>query len=81
MASGRPFIGSDVEGVRDTLQGAGLLVENTPEAFANVIRNLATDRTLYNKVVAACQQRAAEYDIDRTVEGYAREYERIKNEQ
>ena len=81
MASGRPFIGSDVEGVRDTLQGAGLLVENTPKAFATVIRNLDTDRTLYNMVVAACQQRAAEYDIDRTAEGYAHEYERIKNEQ
>ena len=80
MASGRPFIGSDVEGVRDTLQGAGLLVENTPEAFAAAIRSLATDRTLYDKVVAACQHRAAEYDIDRTAEGYMREYERIENE-
>lgn len=80
MASGRPFIGSDVEGVRDTLQGAGILVENTPEAFAKAIRGLATDCTLYNKVVAACQRRAAEYDIDRTAEGYMREYERIENE-
>ncbi len=80
MASGRPFIGSDVEGVRDTLQGAGLLVENTPEAFAKAIRGLATDRTRYDKVVAACQRRAAEYDIDRTAEGYVREYERIENE-
>ncbi len=77
MASGRPFIGSDVEGVRDTLQGAGLLVANTPEAFAEAIRSLATDRTLYNKVAAACQRRAAEYDIERTVDGYVREYERI----
>ena len=80
MASGRPFIGSDVEGVRDTLQGAALLVENTPDAFAKAIRSLATDRTQYNKVVAACQRRAAEYDIDRTAEGYVREYKRIENE-
>ncbi len=74
MASGRPFIGSDVEGVRDTLQGAGLLVPNTPEAFADAIRRLATDKALYNNVTAACQRRAAEYDIDKTVEGYAHEY-------
>ncbi len=77
MASGRPFIGSDVEGVRDTLQGAGLLVENTPEAFAAAIQQLATDHTLYHQVVAACQRRSAEYDIEKTVEGYEREYQQL----
>ncbi len=78
MASGRPFIGSDVEGVRDTLQEAGVLVENTPKAFAAAIRSLASDHALYNKVVTACQRRASEYDIGKTVEGYEREYQEKK---
>ncbi len=77
MASGRPFIGSDVEGLRDILQGAAPLVANTPEAFAAAIRSLAADRTLYDKVGAACQNRAAEYDIEWMVEGYEREYRQL----
>ncbi len=74
MASGRPFIGSDVEGLRDILRGAGIAVANTPEAFAEVIRRLATDKTLYDNVVAACQRRAADYGIDKTADGYLKEY-------
>lgn len=78
MASGRPFVGSDVEGLHDILQGAGILVENTPKAFAAAISQLASDATLYHKVVAACQRRASEYDIEKTVEGYEREYQEKK---
>lgn len=70
MASGRPFVGSDVEGLRDIVAGAGLLVPNTPQAFADAFSRLDADAALRQRVADACQHRAAQYDIMKTVQGY-----------
>lgn len=49
LAMGLPVVGSDVAGIKDLLAsggGVGLAVAQTPEAFANAIRQLADDADL-----------------------------------
>ena len=76
MASGRPFLGSNVSGLRDIVCGAGVLVDNTPEAWAEAIRRIATDKDEYRHVAELCQRRAAEYDVSVMADAYAAVYQK-----
>lgn len=78
MASGRPFVASDVDGLHDIVQGAGLLCPHgDSEAFASAIRRLTEDKAYAAQVAQACQERAAQYDISKMVEGYHRVYQSL----
>jgi glycosyltransferase involved in cell wall biosynthesis len=49
LAMGLPVVGSDVAGIKDLLAsggGVGLVVAQTPEAFANALRQLVDDADL-----------------------------------
>jgi len=71
MASGRPLIASDVDGLSEVVSGAGLLFPHSDDkALAEAIMSLIDDPQKYHDVARACQQRAASYSIDRTVAGY-----------
>ncbi len=64
MASGKPFVASDVPGLCNVVNGAGLLFPQGDErALAKHILNLLNDLALYNKVANACIERAEKYDI------------------
>jgi|GEM_PF-37685 len=68
MASGRPFIGSDVPGLREAVHGAGELFEaGNDRQLAEIILALYNDRDRYNKTAARCMERAGEYDIRKMV--------------
>lgn len=76
MAAGKPFVASDVNGLREVVGGAGLLFENkNAVALAEAINKLYIDSTLYEDVRAKCEQRAREYDVNRMVEGYMKVYQ------
>lgn len=78
MASGRPFVASDVDGLHDIVQGAGLLCPHgDAEAFASAIRRLTEDKAYAAQVAQTCQERAAQYDISKMVEGYHRVYQSL----
>lgn len=78
MASGRPFVASDVEGLRETAGGAGVLVPcGDDRAMAAAIVGLCEDSLHRAEVVARCRERAARYDIESTVSGYERIYEKL----
>lgn len=65
MASGRPFIASDVPGLTDMVKGAGLLFQHQNEKeLAQHIINLKNDKAYYSKVAKACQNRAKLYNIN-----------------
>lgn len=69
MASGKPFIGSDVAGIRDLVQGYGILFPDGDEKqLAAEINRLLSDKTLYSRVAAACRERAAAFDIQKMVD-------------
>ena len=64
MASGKPFIASNVPGLRDVVSGAGLLFElGDAQGLAKHIEALMQDKAYYEEVAQQCMQRAKAYDI------------------
>lgn len=75
MSAGKPFIASDVNGLREVTEGYGILFPHEDaEALAAVIRRLHDDREYYDQVALRCYERAREYDITQMVERYNRVY-------
>ena len=75
MASGRPFIASDVDGLREIVGGAGLLFAHEDDVeLANIIRRLSENPDEYKHVAEKCQERARQYDISRMTENYLNLY-------
>lgn len=80
MASGRPFVASNVDGLREVVKGYGVLFpEGDAQALARAIQELCENPELYREVAQRCQQRAQEFDIsvmaNRYSELYLREFE------
>ena len=70
MASGKPFIASDVEGLRDVAEGAGLLFPHEDhKSLAGLVRKVCEDEVFGSEVAARCRERAVRYDIEDTVSG------------
>lgn len=81
MASGRPFIASAVDGLREVVSGAGVLfAEGDDEALAREIHRLAEDKEYTSRVTEDCLQRAQQYDIERTIDGYAEVYRQLQHD-
>lgn len=75
MASGRPFIASDVDGLREIVSGAGVLVKCTDEReMADAIKRLDEDKAYRNSIIDSCVHRAHEYDIIAVAQQYQKEY-------
>ena len=75
MSAHKPFIASDVNGLREVTKGYGILFPHEDDkALANEIMHLANDETYYNKVAERCYQRALKFDISNTVRGYVDVY-------
>lgn len=80
MASGKPFVGSDVPGIREVVEGAGLLFpDGDARALAGAIMSLDRDETRRNAVVERCRQRAVQYDISAMADGYRKVYLSLMN--
>lgn len=75
MASGNPFVASDVEGLREVTKGYGVLFPHGDEkTLASIIQKLSNDKE-YNQLIASkCLERAKTYDIQNMVDGYNRVY-------
>lgn len=78
MASGNPFVASDVEGLREVTKGYGVLFPHGDDnALAEVIKKLCTDNAYREEVVSKCRERALQYDICKMVEGYLGVYKEL----
>ena len=78
MSVGQPFIASDVDGVHEMTQGAGLLfAHGDDKQLAELIVSLMNDREYYHQIAAQCMERARQYDISRMAEGYIGVYEEL----
>lgn len=63
MALGTPVISSKTDGAMSMLSaGAGVLVERTPEAFADAILSLMSDNSLYENYVEAGLSKSLDHD-------------------
>ena len=78
MASGRPFVASDVDGLRDVVSGAGVLFPHGDDmALAESIQRLCENPSYYIDVAKACQSRAKEYDISVMADKYDQLYKEL----
>ncbi len=75
MSVEKPFIASDVEGLREVVGGAGLLFkEGDSKELADIILKLKNDPVLYKDISDHCLTRALQYDISNLVEKYNNTY-------
>lgn len=78
MASGKPFVASDVNGLREVTKGYGILFPHEDaQALATVIQKLHDDRAYYQQVAESCYQRALQFDISKMVDGYLKVYNQL----
>ncbi len=78
MASGKPFLASNVNGLREITEGAGVLFEEGNENdLAEKIQSLMNHPNEYTNISQKCQNRAAEYDIQKTINGYIEIYNKV----
>lgn len=78
MAAGRPVIASDVDGLREVVDGAGLLFSpGNPESLTAAIDSLIHDRGLLAVTATACRERANLYSITPMTQSYAELYNTI----
>lgn len=79
MASGIPVVGSDVMGIRELIQGVGVLVSNpSPETFADAIDQLVADPKRLEKLSLASLEKASEYDWKGPVSQLEQVYDEVK---
>ena len=80
MSAHKPFIASDVNGLKEVTKGYGILFPHEDEKIlAEEINRLASDEAYYNEIAERCYNRALEFDIRNTVSGYADVYKNVFN--
>ena len=80
MSAHKPFIASDVNGLKEVTKGYGILFPHEDaKVLAEEINRLASDEAYYNEIAERCYNRALEFDICNTVRGYADVYKNIFN--
>lgn len=78
MAAGKPVIASDVDGLKQVVEGAGLLFPFGDEkSLAKAIEKLMSDEGFYEKVSLACKKRSEIFDISRMADGYMDVYKSL----
>lgn len=80
MSVGKPFLASDVDGLREVVRGAGILFPHQDSRkLAEEILMLDSSAEYYRQVSEACGKRAQKFDISTMADGYARVYESLKS--
>lgn len=75
MASGAPFVASDVDGIREITEGFGILFPHEDDkTLSEIILKLTTDSEYREETVKKCEMRALQYDIKTMAERYNKVY-------
>lgn len=75
MASGRPFIASDVDGLHEIVNGYGILVPHeNASAMAEAILQVTQNEEYAHQIAKRCQERAMSFDISRMADNYCNVY-------
>ena len=78
MSAHKTFIASDVNGLKEVTKGYGILFPHEDaKALADEIKRLVSDEAYYNEIAERCYNRALEFDISKTVNGYNSVYETV----
>lgn len=78
MSVDKPFLASEVDGLREVVDGAGILFpKGDYEALAGELLKLDSDPNYSRQVAERCKRRAASFDIDKMVDGYLAIYKKL----
>lgn len=78
MASGRPFIASDVDGLHEIVKDSGILFPHGDyKQLAKEIKQLCNNPVHYNVVARECKERAKQFDISIMAEKYNELYKSL----
>ena len=78
MSVGKPFVASDVDGLREITKDAGILFKHEDaDELASIILRLSKDKEYYDYIAARCYERAKQFDISKTIKGYNALYNKI----
>ncbi len=78
MASGKPVLATDINGLSQIVEGAGILFPPKDDKFlAKEVFKLATDQTYYNIIAKRCLLRAHNYDLEKMLDGYENIYNKM----
>lgn len=76
MAAGKPVIASNVEGLAQVVDGAGILFPHSDDkTLASIIQKLSENKDYYQQVAAKCWERAQMFVIQKMVDAYNEVYE------
>ena len=82
MAAGKPVVASDVDGLKQVVDGYGLLFKaGKHEDLARQINRLLSNEKLFAEVAEKCYRRADMFSIDKMAERYALLYSQILEKQ
>lgn len=80
MSVNKPFIASDVDGLREVVDGYGVLFPHGDELkLSSEIQKLAENKEYYRQVAQKCWERAQMYDIKKMVDSYNEVYMNLAN--
>ncbi len=78
MASGCPFVASDVDGLHEIVDGYGLLFPHgDAQTLADIILRLSKDKAFATQVTLKCLERARQFDISEMADNYNRVYQKL----
>lgn len=78
MAGSKPIVASDVAGLKQVVEDAGILFPAGDEKrLAECLTHLLLDKQYYNQIAARCFERSRRYDIYHMVDKYTRLYKSI----
>lgn len=81
MAAGKPIIASSVDGLRQVVEGAGLLFNQGDEKhLASIINRLLSNSNLYTHISMKCETMANKYSLHTMIESYYETYTEIIKE-
>ena len=76
LACGKPFIGTNVPGLKEVIQNAGLLFEvGDSPALATHILKLLSDSSYYQQIASQCLLKSQNYSIEKMVLNHIKLYE------
>ena len=80
MVAGLPVVSSDVDGLKQVVEGGGILFEvGNSEDLARQITLLLNDNHYYHEVAKRCKDRAEHYDISKMAKQYVQLYRDLYN--
>ena len=81
MSAGKPIIATDVDGLKQVVEGTGeLFPVGDLNALTKIIKCLLRDEARYEMMKKLSVKRAAKYDISQTANQYIATYKEIFNE-